>query len=156
MDNNFNLGFSLPAVGNWAVHTFYDLVERGFDIDFSVSLKDFGGDLQRPLVWDESAKSNYINILRLQCVFTPIVLLAPMKGNPCYRVLDGKQRLNCVLEAIKKGKIDINKEFLFVPVCQVTQALTEKQIAKLFLILNPKVIPQNANHLQNLQDFANS
>lgn len=150
------LGFSLPAISNWPIHTFWGWVQKGYEIDFSVSLKDFGGDLQRPLVWDENAKNNYINLLRLQCVFTPIVLLAPTKDNPLYRVLDGKQRLTCILEAIENGKIDVDNEFLFMPVCQITQNLTEKQMAKLFLILNPPTIPQNANHLQNLQNFINS
>ena len=156
MENNLNLGFRLPTVCNWPVHTFLGWIEKGFDIDFSVALKDFGGDLQRPLVWEESAKINYINLLRLQCVFTPIVLITPTKNNPRYRILDGKQRLTAIFDAIKNGVIDNNKEFLFIPVCQITQELTEKQMAQLFLILNTPIIPQSTEHLQKLEKFVNS
>ena len=147
--------------------------------DLDMFLSDYQMNLQRPLVWSEENKKDYIIYLLItrQPIGAYLIKYSEKKkgvkyDKDVYGVLDGKQRINAVLEFLEK-KFTINMDGVEMDIDDLRQIqnnpfffafsfnvghdymLTDKTLIQMFLILNTKGVPQQTEHIQNLENNIN-
>lgn len=149
---------------NYPVESIYNYFKKGY-LDMGLHSSNFkqnNGNIQRGLVWDEKDVLEFEQSVINRAVFNPIVLAhAPNGSNYRYLVIDGKQRINAIVNLIKaKGGNYPEFERHFVPLAILQNdfnVLSDKQIAGLYSLLNtPKGKPQDAAHLKAINEFINS
>lgn len=128
-----------------------------------------GYNIQRPLVWSEAAKKHFVNNLIVGLPVPSLVILEGDNSESVYRfVLDGKQRLNAILDYMNNGfRLDLKTgqgdvffnelpkpeqseiKRLQVPVSFADRTkITDGNVAKLFYMLNTTAVYVDENHLK--------
>lgn len=149
---------------NFPIESVYSYFKKGW-LDMNLNVKNFkqnNGNIQRGLLWDKKDVLDFEQSVINRAVFNPIVLAhAPTGSNFRYLVIDGKQRINAIVNIID-AKGGEHPEFVrhFIPAAFLqngSNVLTDKQIAGLYSLLNtPKGKPQDEAHLKAIDEFIKS
>lgn len=159
------------------------LLEDTEYFDFDVYLPTIEENLQRPMVWESEAIKNgldkfHYHRLLIDNIFNyinigKVVLYENSNVDFTISVLDGKQRINAILDYFnnKFGVIRDCVEYFFkdldkvdqinlkqskIDVCVInerTNPLTDIEKIKMFLTVNFAGVPQNSEHITRLQKF---
>lgn len=149
----------------------YDLLDRSrYKFDYDVFLKSKGINLQRPLVWTESQKSEFILSILKEITIPPVTLIS--YNHEYFKVIDGKQRLNTMISFLE-GKFPINidgKNYYvndmddlalyriqrFFVIANIyyeypEKPFTDDELIRLFNIVNFLGTSQEAEHMERLK-----
>jgi hypothetical protein len=151
-----------------------------YTIDWNVYLEEYSENLQRPLVWSQTALEKdldkwYYHRLFIESIFSYndlgkwIFWIDPKTG--VHKIIDGKQRLDCLNNWINNwfGIFRDGKEIFWkdiptetqrkikfnttITVCDITTGLSDKQLVEIFLSVNKTGVPQSDVHLNKLSTF---
>lgn len=151
--------------------------------DFEVYLDILKAPLQRPFVWSEENKKEFIlNIIKEINYIPPITMIDVQtlsEKEKRFLVIDGKQRLSTIKDFIlNKFSIQINNkeiyykdiEYPFNSLCSskivfnvyydyrlvkdpLQKNELERKLINLFLLCNHKGVPVDENHLKTLESY---
>jgi hypothetical protein len=138
----------------------------GLKLDYDVRLKSYGVDLQRPFVWSLRQQREWIwSVLKNKSLPPVAVSQNDMYEDKVF-VIDGKQRLMTLqsflndgftlIEDLKFSDLpeDYQKQLKYFHIQGfVTYDLTDEQMLEWFRYLNYAGTPQDAEHIQKLEQL---